>query len=281
MAPKTLREQLNISRSDAMRLGREAVLISERGEYISASGKRVNIQTQVSESIRNTQDIRPTDTLTPTEGIPSSNRSEITVTNRTTLESATDLLQYGHKVLALNFANGLHPGGGFLNGARAQEEYLCRSSALYKTLISSEMYDYHASRPSPDSSDWTIYSPDVPVFRNDDGELLDTPYCVSFLTCAAPYAPSVGFEESASLLRERIYRVIEIAAHLKYRSLVLGAWGCGAFHNDPMATAESFRDAITAFPVGSFDYIDFAITDWSPEERFISPFKTIIHNVEC
>lgn len=279
MTPKTLREQLNISRSDAMRLGREAVLISERGEYVSASGKPVNIQTEVSESIQNTRDISPKEALRSNEGIPSSHWPKITVTNRTTLESAIELQQHGHKVLALNFANGLHPGGGFLNGARAQEEYLCRSSALYKTLITSQMYDYHASRPLPDSSDWTIYSPDVPVFRNDDGGLLDTPYCVSFLTCAAPYAPSVGVEESAGLLRERIYRVIEIAIHLKYRSLILGAWGCGAFQNDPMRTAESFRDAIDAFPTGSFDYIDFAITDWSPEERFIGPFKATLSSM--
>jgi len=67
--------------------------------------------------------------------------------------------QNGLRPAALNFANGIHPGGGFLHGARAQEEALCRSSALYETLVGDPMYVYHAARPRPDSSDWVIYSP--------------------------------------------------------------------------------------------------------------------------
>jgi uncharacterized protein (TIGR02452 family) len=50
------------------------------------------------------------------------------------------------KPLALNFANGIHPGGGFLEGARAQKEVLCRSSALNHTLRGDEMYEYHRKR---------------------------------------------------------------------------------------------------------------------------------------
>lgn len=111
------------------------------------------------------------------------------------------LMESSHRPLALNFANGIHPGGGFLAGARAQKEVLCRSTALYRTLVGDAMYDAHRKRPRPDSTDWAIYSPDVPVFRKDDGTELDRPWLLSFITCAAPYAPKIGQPESGDLCR--------------------------------------------------------------------------------
>jgi len=75
------------------------------------------------------------------------------VTNETTLGTSLRLVERGLRPLALNFANGIHPGGGFLNGARAQEEALCRSSALYQTLVNDPMYEEHRKRQLPDSTD--------------------------------------------------------------------------------------------------------------------------------
>ena len=100
--------------------------------------------------------------------------TRVQVTNETTLGASRRLVERGLRPLALNFANGIHPGGGFLSGARAQEEVLCRSSALYQTLVDDPMYKEHRKRPLPDSTDWAIYSPDVPVFRMDDGTELAT-----------------------------------------------------------------------------------------------------------
>jgi uncharacterized protein (TIGR02452 family) len=114
--------------------------------------------------------------------------------------------------LALNFASGVHPGGGFLKGARALEEGLCRSSALYLTLVGNPMYEAHRERPLADSSDWSIYSPDVPVSRTDGGIELPEPWLLSLIPCAAPYAPVVGQPKSGELLRSRIDRVLAIAS---------------------------------------------------------------------
>jgi uncharacterized protein (TIGR02452 family) len=174
--------------------------------------------------------------------------------------------------VALNFANGVHPGGGFLGGARAQEEVLCRSSALYETLVGDPMYEAHARRAESDSTDWAIYSPDVPVFRCDGGTTLDRPWLLSFITCAAPYAPAMGQPRSAQLLAQRIRRVLAIARSYGHPSVVLGAWGCGAFHNDPDRAARDFREALAGPYLGAFSAVAFAVTDWSADRRFIGPF---------
>ena len=194
------------------------------------------------------------------------------IANETTLQAAQRLVEKGLRPLALNFANGVQPGGGFLHGALAQEEVLCRSSALYLTLVDDPMYLHHRQRHRPDSTDWAIYSTDVPVFRKDDGTELDHPWLLSFLTCAAPYAPSIGQPESGDLLQKRINRVLAIARAFSYSAVVLGAWGCGAFANDPHRTAVDFREALETEFKGAFSEVDFAITDWSPERRFLGPF---------
>lgn len=149
---------------------------------------------------------------------------------------------------------------------------LCRSSALSATLDGDPMYATHRTRPEPDSSDWAILSPRVPVFRSDDGAALPEPWLLDVLTCAAPYAPTLGAERSAELLRARIHRVLAIARAYGYRALVLGAWGCGAFGNDPRRTAEDFRAALEGPYAQTFDEVVFAVTDWSPGRRFLGPF---------
>jgi uncharacterized protein (TIGR02452 family) len=206
--------------------------------------------------------------------------TRIQVTNETTLGAAQRLVTSGVRPLALNFANGMHPGGGFLKGARAQEEVLCRSSALYQTLVDDPMYAAHQQRPRPDSTDWAIYSPDVPVFRTDDGTALEQPWLLSFLTCAAPYAPALGQPAAGDLLERRIQRVLAIAHAYGYTALVLGAWGCGAFANDAHRTARDFRYALEDDFSGAFADIVFAITDWSPERRFLGPFREVFASHE-
>jgi len=146
---------------------------------------------------------------------------------------------------------------------------LCRSSALFQTLIGDPMYDEHHRRPRADSTDWVIYSPDVPVFRSDEGAELESPWQLSFITCAAPYAPDIGQPEAGDLLQERIRRVLAVARAYSHRALVLGAWGCGAFANDPCRTAVDFRSALEGEFQGAISDIVFAITDWSPERKFL------------
>jgi uncharacterized protein (TIGR02452 family) len=137
------------------------------------------------------------------------------------------------------------------------------------------MYAYHRKRPRPDSSDWVILSPDVPVFRSDDGSALAKPWLLSILTAAAPYAPSIGQPESGDLLQKRIHRVLAVASAYGYETLVLGAWGCGAFGNDPCRTARDFRRALEIEFRGRFSDVVFAIADWSDERAYLGPFRDV------
>ncbi|KAA6181834.1 TIGR02452 family protein [Thiohalocapsa marina] len=101
--------------------------------------------------------------------------------------------------------------------------------------------------------------------------LLLSPWPLSILTCAAPYAPRVGQPLAGDLLQRRIHRVLAIARAFDYSALVLGAWGCGAFANDPERTARDFHAALLQL-AGGFSQVVFAIADWSVQRAFLTPF---------
>ncbi len=90
-----------------------------------------------------------------------------------------------------------------------------------------------------------------------------------------PYAPAIGRAQSGDFLKQRIHRVLAIAQAYGHTDLVLGAWGCGAFHNDVRRTALDFRDALENDFRGVFSRVIFAITDWSPERKYLGPFHDV------
>ena len=259
MAAKN-RKELDIPRNVAAELGRSAVEAAHCEYYMTRDGRQVHWGPLVQAACSSKRSIPP-DALLPNGARPSFPETRVLVTNSTTLDGALEMTQRGFQPLALNFGNGIEPGGGFLTGSKAQEEVLCRSSALYKTLVGDSMYEVHKKRPLPDSTDWAIYSPEVPVFRKDDGSELDQLWLLSFITSAAPYAPRLDRELAAELLKKRIKRVLSIAQAFNHTSLVLGAWGCGAFGCDPARTAKDFREALENDFAGAFSDIVFAVTD--------------------
>jgi uncharacterized protein (TIGR02452 family) len=271
------RQELAIRPELAKSLGRSALEAIENGFYLTDNGK-VDWKDAIERAQSAKISISP-DMILPTvdasADVMRTRMTSVVVRNETTLAAARCLYEAGQTPLALNFANGVEPGGGFLRGATAQEEALCRSSALYATLWGDPMYAFHRNHDPAASSDWAILSPKVPVFRDDRGRELDRPWSLCFLTCAAPYALSMGRVESAKQLRLRIDRVLSIARAYRYDTLVLGAWGCGAFGNDPLQTAKDFRDALEGMFVRTFAHIIFAIADWSDERRFLGPFRDV------
>jgi uncharacterized protein (TIGR02452 family) len=143
------------------------------------------------------------------------------VVNDTTLSVANRLVsenRYQH-VACLNFASAKNPGGGFLGGSQAQEESLCRASALYGSLVhQTEYYEYNRKRRTALYSDYMIFSPNVPVFRDEQGKLLENPYLLSFITAPAVNAGAVRKNEPKkvnqinSIMLSRAENVLAIAA---------------------------------------------------------------------
>jgi uncharacterized protein (TIGR02452 family) len=267
-------QELHIPRRKASALGSSAVEAARSGFYIDESGNRVDWSKLV-ESARAARVSIPPDAVLSAPGAQRSYETRVQVANETTLSASRQLVEEGLKPVALNFANGVMPGGGFCSGARAQEEVLCRSSALHATLEHDPMYSEHRKRSQPDSTDWAIYSPDVPVFRTDGGRALARPWLLSFISCAAPYAPKIGQPAAGVLLEKRIQRVLAIARAYGHSEVVLGAWGCGAFGNDAHRTARDFRQSLEGEFAGAFSRVVFAISDWSPDRRFLGPFREV------
>jgi uncharacterized protein (TIGR02452 family) len=241
-------------------IARESVDIAERGWYPTAAGE-VRIGDAVARAVAGTRLYRPDDAVvTPAAPVTD---STVEVTGESTLVAARRL---GGDVACLVFASARNPGGGFLNGAQAQEESVARSSALYPCLLAAgDFYAHHRAHPELTYSDRVIYSPGVPVFRSDRGGLLHEAYPVSFLTAAAPNRSAIArsqpehLPDLSAILARRAGRVLAVAAAHGHRRIVLGAWGCGVFGNDPAAVAEAFAAALAANPW--FESVVFAVLD--------------------
>ncbi len=193
----------------------------------------------------------------------------VEVVENTTFRCARELRPKFSNVAVLNFANPLEPGGGVKRGAMAQEECLCRCSDLYNVLdqayFQKHYYQYHYHNCDYFFSDRLIYSPDITVFKSDDSppERLDDPFSVDVITCAAPYLNGYATktdEELMDIYRSRIKNILEAAMSKEVDCLILGAFGCGAFRNDPNLMAKAFADLLIGDQYAKFfEKVVFAI----------------------
>lgn len=270
------KKQLDIPMSRAAELGRSALAAITQGIYADMQGRQVDWRKLLARA-RAAKHTLPPDAALPLLESRHTPKMRIVVSNESTLSAVRRLVDKGLAPLALSFANGTRPGGGWLSGALAQEEALCRSTGLFHVLDGDPMYDHHRRLSSSRFSDWTILAPDVPVFRNPQGLPLDRPWCMGIVSCAAPYAPEIGQPEAGKIMQQRIHRVLSVARAWGYRALVLGAWGCGAYGNDIERTAKDFVEALTGDFFGTFTDILFAIPDWSPERRSLTSFWNALH----
>ncbi|WP_432985934.1 TIGR02452 family protein [Dactylosporangium sp. CA-233914] len=241
-------------------IARQSVAIAERGAYVNEAGQ--TRQLAVRKAMDGTRLYEPDD---PIDATGPAQKTSIEVTRESTLAAARRV----EGAATLVFASARNPGGGFLAGAEAQEESLARASALYACQRTAPaFYEFHRAHRDLRYSDRVIYSPGVPVFRDDKGRLLDEPYETAFLTAAAPNLGAILRNQPADagdvpeVLRRRATRVLAIAAAHGHRSLVLGAWGCGVFRNVPHEVARAFAVALERVPC--FDRVVFAIYDRLP-----------------
>ena len=175
--------------------------------------------------------------------------------NTDTVSAAAQMAEEGKKAgktALLNFASYKNPGGGFLHGMMAQEEALCHASALYNILVQAENF-YAWNNQNKEKGMYlnrAIYTPAVPFFNREGKE-----FPCDVITCAAPnYSNAKRYkmvtpEENFEALASRICFVCDIAEEMKVDTLILGAFGCGVFGQDPEVVAELFRKRLVASPI--------------------------------
>lgn len=276
---------MSVNRTARERIARDTLRIVEDASYVAPNGARIDLSLTLSGCLEHTRhwDADAIGRSIETgRGVTGTFTTRIEVVNETTLAGLAALLaQDDVPVGVLNFASAKHPGGGFLGGSQAQEESLARSSALYASLSRcGAFYERHRASSSLLYSDAVILSPDCPVFRDDDGTLLDMPRAAGFLTCAAPNAGAIAqnrpdeLPRIASTFRHRIEGVLAVAAESGYRRLVLGAWGCGVFRNDPAMVADAFADHLLHGAWrGRFETIRFSVLDGSLDRAIFETFR--------
>ena len=270
------------NRADRKKIAEDTLKILEQGYFTAPSGKKVEISELQKKAVLGTKLYTPkaSDEILKNRSFKDLETSTIIeVTNQTTLDATKMLIAEGHKdVLSLNFASAKNPGGGFLGGSQAQEESIARSTGLYKCQVHAFEY-YEANRviKSCIYTDHMIYSPYVPIIKNEEGINLEEAVYCGIITAPAVNAGIVRKKEPEKIaqievvMKRRIRKVLSISLENNHKTLVLGAWGCGVFQNNPKDIAKYFKEALETEYKNCFERIIFAI--YAKNERFIKPFQ--------
>lgn len=221
----------------------------EHVELLENNYKNI-IEDQVNKSIVYDKDFK--------EEIPKvANTPSIEVIDKLTLEPLDDI-DHNEKVGVLNFASYKNAGGKFLDGSYAQEEYLCHYTTLYNIISNTKFngyYDYNRQNLNKGMYlNRAIFSPEVTVF--------DKERSIAVLTCASPNrsymlrSNKVTEEQNYVILYSRIKFVLDIFEYNKIDTLILGAFGCGVFRQDPNDVAQIFKQLLPRY---NFKKVIFAI----------------------
>ena len=202
-------------------------------------------------------------------------RMKVEVKPLGTVEAGRRLAKKKGTTTILNFADALVPGGLVLTGATTQEENICRCSNLYQSITTdvAKEYYYDANiqafgkdgRKVFDSVylDNLIYSRDV-LFFKDDVTYEEVPsYYMDVITCPAPSCFITPKNKEYRIIKQRTEQIIKSAILAGTDNLVLGAWGCGAFGQDPRVISECFKETLEEYP--AFDHVVFAIRGCSAD----------------
>ncbi|MCF6405655.1 TIGR02452 family protein [Chitinophaga filiformis] len=279
-----------MNKSARVAIAYETLDILANGQYQNKRNEVVSISKDLKYAIEHTIHYKPEDFEkvfiardAQLKHIPTGN-CRIEVTAESTFAAARRLVvtEGEENVCCLNFASAKNPGGGFLGGAQAQEESLARASGLYPTLKQHhEMYDTNRAHKSLLYTEHMIYSPSVPVFRDDNDQLIDNHYLVSIITSPAVNRGALMTNEPENLpkiesvMLNRIENLLSVAVVNKHTSLILGAWGCGVFRNRTEDVAAWFAHHLLKNETfkNAFKHIVFAIYDPSEKKKTADAFK--------
>ncbi len=236
----------------------------------------------------------------PTPELNIYKKANVVVSKKRTYEAAKTYK--GNHVAVHNFASATNPGGGVVNGAGAQEECLCRCSNLYFCLNTPDMwgmfYTPHRAAHDPIHNDDIIYTPNIVVFKTDTDrpELMerDDWYIVDVITCAAPNLrekPSNRYNsgdgtravkpsdrELQVIHEKRLRRMLDSAVMNHADTVILGAFGCGAFCNEPQVVATAAANVVRDY-MYAFKNIEFAVYCRPSDDSNYRVFNSVLSSL--
>ncbi|MBE8950610.1 MAG: TIGR02452 family protein [Quinella sp. 3Q1] len=244
-----------------------------------------NLRAAINESIKATKFYAPDD-YPP---IPERRfkGTAISLTKRRTLDAAISMQRryLELRIAVHNFASATNPGGGVRHGSRAQEEAICRCTTLYPVLNTDANWKkfYSVNRERGDSlhDDACLYTPEIIVCKSDTDKPARLPRdrwdSVDVVTIAAPNLrnQTISDEELFALQEKRIRHMFTVVAHHGAEIFVTGAFGCGAFQNNPEVVAKVYKKILPEFE-GCFKEIVFAIYCRPNETQNFNAFKRIL-----
>lgn len=279
---KMAQKGINMKRKE---IAKETVDILEKGYYISPTGKKVDISKMHQDSVQASKLITPQEGAAMLENRhfdadAGKKKAKISLKNQPVTAAILELKKQGAVSLGvLNFASAKNPGGGFLNGAMAQEESLAASGGLYDTLCAHpEYYEENRKNRSMMYLDYAIFSPDVVFFRDERFDLLEEPQITSVLTLPAVNMGQVilkkeDVSQAKNVMRHRMELCMEIFRQEKVRQIILGAYGCGVFRNSPTEVANWWSELLDSGYDKEFDVIHFAVLDHSEQQECYKAFR--------
>ncbi len=214
-------------------------------------------------------------------------KTTISVVKRRTLDTAISLQRkYLELRIALhNFASATNPGGGVRHGSRAQEEAICRCTTLYPVLNTEQNRKrfYNVNRERGDSlhDDACIYTPEIIICKSDTDKPTrlsrDKWELVDVITIAAPNLRNkeISDEELLEIQERRLRHMFTVVAHHGAEIFVTGAFGCGAFQNNPEVVANAYKKILPEFE-GYFKEVVFAIYCRPQEMQNFNAFNRIL-----
>jgi uncharacterized protein (TIGR02452 family) len=276
-----------MKQSTRIETAKRTLEIVEKGQY-EHNNTFINVKADIQNTIEKTYTIAPDDWTEVLEESTTKKanldfETNTQIWNCSTIE-AIEKAPQGLRTAVLNFASAKNPGGGFLGGASAQEESLARSSSLYASQTKNwKMYEYNRGQPNFLYSDYMIYSPEVLFWFDDEGNILAKPLKVDVITSPAPNKGAMlqhernrEMSEIESVFKSRIEKVLALAVTNGIESIILGAWGCGVFRNEPVEVAGYFNEVIQKYFKNSFKEIIFAIYDSSEKKANYLKFKEVL-----
>lgn len=261
---------------------KEVLGIIEHGGFSNAAGEWIDISEEIQLSVTGSKTYSHNELkcIETNAEVESNTAPNIFVTDETTQIAASRIYKEGYTHLVLlNFASAFSPGGGFLNGAKAQEEDLARCSTIYQCLKSqNKYYEDNINLNSMLFNDQIIYSFNVPWFRKRSRDKPNELYFSSVISAPAPNAKK-ALEQGEdtgkinTVLKERCRYILNVAKDNGHENLILGAWGCGVFGNHPEFVAKTFNYWLksTSFK-SAFKNITFAIYDPSKTKDTYNAF---------